>query len=152
MAKKLLVRRKGYHRKGFVIRRGGKLIRIPPTYVKPATYKIKDRGAPGRGKKVIKVRKGLLKAVGYSTKLSASARRTALRRAVAKYGAARVWRMLHAQVILRKRTQPKARRIFMRDRAYIRRVYHPDIARYARARWMHMSPTARAKAMPGGKI
>jgi len=36
------------HRKGFYIKRGGKRIYIPPT-----TFYIKDRGAKGRGKKVI---------------------------------------------------------------------------------------------------
>ena len=128
--RKLIVRRKGYRRKGFTIRRNGKLIRIPPAYIKPAVFKITDRGAPGRGKKIIKVKKGLLKAVGYSTKLSAKARHEALRKAIRRYGALKVFRMLHAQVVLRKRTQPKARRIFMQDRDYVKRLVYAKARRF----------------------
>ena len=46
--RKIVVKRKGYHRKGFYIHRNGKRIYIPPTHVKPTTYKTKDRGKPGR--------------------------------------------------------------------------------------------------------
>ena len=46
--RKIIVRRKGYHRRGFYIHRNRKRIWIPPTHVKPATYKAKDRGKPGK--------------------------------------------------------------------------------------------------------
>lgn len=48
MVRKITVHRKGYRR------RDG-------TYVRPATFKIRDRGRRGRGKKVIEVRKGIMK-------------------------------------------------------------------------------------------
>jgi len=123
-AKTLLVRRKGYYRKAYT-RKGG--IRVKATRVKPTTYRIKDRGKPGRGKKIIPIEPGKLKKLGYSTSKSAAARHKALDKAVKKYGASTVWHMLHAQVILRKRTQPSKRKIFKADREYIKNKYHPDI-------------------------
>jgi len=45
---KIIVRRKGYHRRGFHIHRNGKRIYISPTYIKPTTYKAKDRGKRGK--------------------------------------------------------------------------------------------------------
>jgi len=46
--KKIIVERKGYHRKGFYIHRDGKRIYIPPSYVKPTRYMMVDRGKPGK--------------------------------------------------------------------------------------------------------
>ena len=46
--RKIKVKRKGYHRKGFFIHRFGKRIHIKPTHVKATTYKAKDRGARGK--------------------------------------------------------------------------------------------------------
>lgn len=43
--KKLTVRREGYHRKGYTREDGTK---VSPAYVPPTTYKVEDRGKPGR--------------------------------------------------------------------------------------------------------
>lgn len=48
---KIVVHRRGYHRRGFYIHRHGKRIYIPPHYVPPTTYTMKDRGAPGKAPK-----------------------------------------------------------------------------------------------------
>jgi len=53
MAKKITVRRKGYKRKGYTARRGGKKIRVGAAKVKPSKFDIHDRGKPGRGRKVV---------------------------------------------------------------------------------------------------
>ena len=76
--------------------------------------------------RVIPIERGKLSKFGYSTKKSDRARHAALNRAVEKYGALSVYRMLNAQVILRKRTQPKARRIFEEDREWIAEQYRVD--------------------------
>ncbi len=155
--KRKTYRRKAYSRKAYTIHRNGKTIHIPatkvkPTYVPATTYKITDRGAPGRGKKLIRIKPGELIGVGYSTSKPARARRIALAKAVKKYGAARVWHMLHAQVILRKRTGGTAKAIFVRDRNWVKEHYGGPTPRAAIRKWKRMSPTARAKAMPGGRI
>jgi len=146
----LTVHRRGYHRKGYV--RKGK-IKVSPTYVPPAKFKIKDVGAVGRGKKVVKIaRKGALKKLGYSTGASEVARRRALSKAMRQFGEPTVFRMLQAQVVLRKRTQPEARRVFERDRDWVVEQMSPTqrlkMTAPARKEWMGMSPRARALAMP----
>jgi len=46
--RKITVHRKGYRRKGYTIHRNGKTIRIPPTTIKPTTYKMVDKGKKGK--------------------------------------------------------------------------------------------------------
>jgi hypothetical protein len=53
MAKKMTVRRKGYRRKAYTTKRGGKKVRVSAARVKPSTLKIRDRGKAGRGPKVV---------------------------------------------------------------------------------------------------
>jgi hypothetical protein len=53
MAKKITVRRKGYRRGAYTAKRGGKKIKVTKARVKPSTFKISDRGKPGRGPKVV---------------------------------------------------------------------------------------------------
>jgi len=103
-------------RRGFYIHRNGKRIYIPPT-----TYRIPDRGKRGRGKKVIPIREGKL--APYSIRLSARVRHRILARKIRKFGALSVYRALMAQVILRKRIQRKARRIFKADALWVKRRY-----------------------------
>jgi len=50
MVRRLRVHRKGYHRRGYTRKDG---VRVKACYVPPTTYYIKDRGAPGRGRKVL---------------------------------------------------------------------------------------------------
>ena len=143
-AKTYKIRRKGkvitVHRKAKVVKRKG------------YTYKRKDVGKPGKGPKLIKIKKGKLVKYGYSTKKPASARRRALAKAVKAYGAATVWRMLHAQVILRKRTQKKVRRKFEVDRDWVAKKYGGPVPKKAIRAWKRMPPAERARRMPGGRI
>lgn len=44
----LAIRRRGYKRKAYTYKRKGKTIHVKATYVKPTTYKAKDRGKPGK--------------------------------------------------------------------------------------------------------
>jgi len=101
--------------------RNGKII-----HRKAYTYEREDLGKPGKGPKVIPIEKGKLSEFGYSTKKSERARHAALNKAVEKYGALSVYRMLNTQIILRKRTQPKAREIFEADRDWIAQKYRMD--------------------------
>lgn len=54
---KLTIRRKGFKRKASTTKRGGgkkrKKAKVAKTQVKPSTFKISDRGKPGRGPKVV---------------------------------------------------------------------------------------------------
>ena len=92
-------------------------------HVKGYSYKKKDLGKPGKGKKVIPIEhEDALTKLGYSTKKSGKARHRALKKAARKYGGHTVWHMLHAQVVLRKNTQPRNRRIFRADRDWVKEV------------------------------
>lgn len=119
--------RKAYKRKAFTIERAGQRIHIPATevektHVPATTFKIRDIGAIGRGKKVIKeIRVGLLKREGYAIDKPTSERQEALRRADRKYGSISLFRKLQAQVVLRKRIQPRARKVFEQDRDFVKR-------------------------------
>lgn len=159
----LVVHRKGFHkrayeRKGYT-RKGGVKVspaKVKATYIPPTTYKIKDVGAVGRGKKVVVIkRKGALKQLGYSTSASATQRHRALMKAFKKYGKPTVFKMLQAQVVLRKRTQPKARTVFVADRNWVEKQMPKSMrlamTRPARQKWMSMSPMQRALAMPERK-
>lgn len=110
MVKMLVVRRKAYVKKSGV-------------RVKAATFKIRDRGAPGRGKKLFKVKKGKLGVLGYSTAATQSKRRTAIGKAVKKHGALSTFRSLNAQVLFRKRQRDSAKKVFKADRDYVKRKF-----------------------------
>jgi hypothetical protein len=115
---KLTVHRKGYHRKAYT-RKGG--IHVKAAHVPPSTFEITDRGLPGRGKKLISVKPGLLKKYGYSTHISAKARHKALEKADKAYGSTRLWKMLNAQVVYRKREPGHAEEVFKTDRDWVMR-------------------------------
>jgi len=132
------LKRRRRARMGYKKKAGGQYIRVrvkPTTYVRQGkvvihrrgyTYMRKDVGRPGRGPKLIPIEKGKLSRFGYSTKKSARARHAALNKAVKEYGALSVARMLQAQIILRKRTQPHVRRIFEEDRDWLEKKYRID--------------------------
>lgn len=124
------ISRKSYDRKSYTRKNG---IHVRHTRVKAGlkhprlagpnmTRCIKDRGAPGswtvkHGSRGIgKLRKGRLGAVGYSSKLPVAARYSALNRAVKKYGALAVYRMLNAIYVYSKRTNPKLSAMYKADR------------------------------------
>lgn len=145
--KKLTIHRKGYTRKAYTRKDG---TRVKATHVPPTTFKRKDVGAPGRGKKVIKVEPGKLTKYGYSTSKSAKERRRALKKAINAYGSTAVWRMLNAQVIFRKRTDGNKKK-FEADRDWVKEQYNPRLKpTKAIKKWKGMSPRERAKRMPGG--
>ena len=125
MVKTILVRKKGFHRRGYR-RKDGTYVK--PTTVKPSVFRIKDIGSPGRGKQLFKIkRKGALIGLGYGVRSSEADRRSSLRKAVKKYGALSVFKMLNTQVIFRKgaveRGRIENRRRFESDRDFIERNY-----------------------------
>lgn len=170
MAKTLTVHRKGYERKAHTrksfVKKDGTRVKgssVKKTRVPPTTFKIKDVGAPGRGPKVIKIKHpGRLSGVGYSIDDSAKERHESINKAVKRYGATWTWRALNAQVRFREKAGVKgeiprkgverAFRIFRADRNYVKKKYGGPKPTAAIKKWKKMSPKARAKAMPGGKI
>jgi hypothetical protein len=90
-------------------------------YVPPTTFRIKDRGAPGRGKKIIPIKKGKL--APYSTALPAKRRRAILKKKIRRYGATSVYRSLMAQVIFRKRARDHAKSAFKQDAEWVKKTY-----------------------------
>jgi len=137
--------------------------RIPATRVKRSKrFKIRDVGTKGRGKKIIKIkRKGALRRLGYSIKKSVSARKRILNKAVKRYGKAKVWRMLNAQVKLREMGgvagevfRPEVRatgKRFQADRNYITKKYGGIVPRQAIKVWKAMSPAERSRKMRAGR-
>ena len=144
---KITVHRKGYWRGLYTYRRGGKTIHVKRHYVPPTTFTVRDRGAKGKGPKVILIKKGALTKHGYSTKKSARARHAALKKAIKEYGALSVYRKLMAQVILRKRQRGGAKKVFQEDAEWVKRNFKVDgfgsqltpEAPYARKRSMYSS-------------
>lgn len=113
------IRRNAYTRKS----RSGKRVRVTARCVK-------DRGLPGKGYQgkgpgIGKLREGELSQFGYSgvSKLSEAQRHTALKKAVAAYGALSLWRKLNAVAVYTKHTSPGVSRIFKSDMAWIRSTY-----------------------------
>jgi hypothetical protein len=149
--KKLTVHRKAYHRKAYVKSSG---IHVKAAHVPSATFKVADIGAVGRGKKLFKVKKGLLTRFGYHTALPIEARRTALRKADRKYGTVRLWRMLNAQVLFRKRFADGSKETFLEDRNWVRaNLLNPTEARSmtrpAVRKWESMPHYRRVLARAG---
>ena len=88
------------------------------------------RGSPQYSRRRSRVRipieKGKLSKFGYSTSLPAEERRKALKKAVEEYGALNTFQKLNAMVIVRKRRQPKARRVFESDAEWIKDRFKVD--------------------------
>ncbi len=112
------------------------LVRVKPTTYKRKnktirrkgyTYRRRDVGKPGKGPKLIVIKKpGALRKHGYSIKKSRLARRKALTRAIEEYGALSVFRKLVAQYVFRKNYNPKAAKIFKADADWVRESYKVD--------------------------
>jgi hypothetical protein len=115
--------------KGYLVRRGGKTVRVFPkklnsTHVKQAC--IKDPGLPASlapGERIGPLRQGELKKYGYVYRLSDDVRHESLKKAVAAYGALSVYRKLDAVAKLSVHRLPSASRIFKRDREWVKRTY-----------------------------
>lgn len=83
-------------------------------------------GSPGRGgrrgtSKIGPLKKGELKAVGYSATAKASSRHRALTKAIKRYGPLSTYRKLNAVAVYTKRTAPKASKTFKADRNWVGR-------------------------------
>jgi hypothetical protein len=87
--------------------------------VKVAGACIKDRGLPGKGKRLFTLRKGTLSKYGYKTSFETGVRHAALRKAVSGESYATVVRKLNAVAILQKRTNPKVHNILRGDMAWV---------------------------------
>lgn len=86
---------------------------------------IKDRGAPGKGKKLFTLRRGTLGKYGYKTSFSDQVRRQALNRAVSGESYAAVVRKLNAVSILQRRTNPRVYKILRSDMEYLQKKHRP---------------------------
>lgn len=129
--------RKSYTRKfknatkklGFTVRRNHKVYTVRPraNSVHVPAACIKDRGLTGKGprdgKGIGPLRKGELIKYGYSYRLPDSQRRSALKKAVDRYGALSVYRKLDAVAKLSMRSAGDASKIFKMDRDWIRSNY-----------------------------
>jgi hypothetical protein len=107
---KMTIRRKGYTRRAFTARRGGKKIRIAKARVKPSMFRISDRGKRGRGPKVIPpLKKGALGGPGFFNRPSNEQKEIVFRRAK-KLGERKVVGELRALHVFLKRTDPQKSR------------------------------------------
>lgn len=107
---KLTVRRKGYARKAFTAKRGGKKVRVSKGRVKPSTFTIRDRGKPGRGPKVVPpLKEGALGGPGFFNRPNAEQKQIVFRRAK-KLGERKVVGELRALQVFFKTTQPQKSR------------------------------------------
>lgn len=101
------------HRRGYTRKEG--------TRVKGTTYRMKDRGKPGKGPKLFSVKKGKL--APYHTNMPAKLRHQILKRKIKKYGALSVFRSLNAQVVFRKREKSRAKEVFKKDRDWVKKNF-----------------------------
>jgi len=159
----LVVRRRGYYRGPYTYRRKGKLIRVRGHYVPPTTFRIPDRGAPGRGPKLIKVRKGAMtkKAIelGYieeGQRISdiPDSRIDDFALDLAKeVGPRRAFRMFLAQKVFRKRARDGFKDKMEIAMETIKKHYEKELApKEAIRAWKQMPPEERSRRMPGGRI
>lgn len=90
---------------------------------------IKDRGAPGRWQTVKgilgigKLKRGVLRSLGYDHSDRAITRHNALDKAVRRYGRNSTVRKLNAIATYTKRTIPSASRIYKTDMHYVQKKY-----------------------------
>lgn len=100
-------------RKAYITKKGSKV----------SAKCIKDRGLPGKGKRLFTLRRGMLGKYGYNTKISDRARRTALRKAVSGEEYATIVRRLNALSILQKNTNPRVYKILRSDMEWMKNTY-----------------------------
>lgn len=114
------VRAIGYTRKT----KSGKIVQVKPSAKSTVVESrcVKNTGKPGKGvpKPIGPLRKGELKKHGYSFRAGEDTRHTALRHAIADYGALGVFRKLDAVAKLTERTIPEAAKVYEKDRNWVR--------------------------------
>jgi hypothetical protein len=102
----LTVRKKGYKRKAYTARRGGKKVRVSRATIKPSTFKIRDRGKPGKGPKVVPpLAKGALGGPGFFSRPRGEQKQIVFRRAK-RMGERKVVGELRALQVFFKTTSP----------------------------------------------
>lgn len=105
----------------------GKEITIVPhkgsiTFVAPKC--VKDVGLPGKGLQTIgPLRQGELSKYGYGAMKPEAQRHEALKEAIQEYGGLGVWRKLNAVANLTERSIPKAHKIYVEDKDWVKRKY-----------------------------
>jgi len=116
-------------KEGFLVKHGNKTVRVYPksgTVLVKATCVV-DTGLPGKGPKNGKgigpLKQGELTKYGYNAHKSTADRYVALRKAIAAYGALRVFRKLNAVANLTLRTAPEAHAVFDADRKWVQKNY-----------------------------
>lgn len=110
MAKSVTVRRKGYKRKAYTAKRGGKKVRVSAARVKPSTFKIRDRGKPGRGPKLVPpLEEGALGGPGFFNRSKDEQEKIVFERAK-KMGEKKVVGELRALQVFFKTTSPQKSR------------------------------------------
>ncbi len=120
MAKTLLVRKKGYRRKAYTRRtRTGRRIRVKAARVPASRFKIRDRGALGRGPKVVpKLKVGTLGGKGFFSKPTA-VRRKRLAALAKRIGEKKVQGKLQAIAVFSKRVNPALAKKATADRRWV---------------------------------
>jgi len=102
-------------RSSYIRHSRGKTIRVPAS-------RIRDRGAVGKGPKVIpELKEGTL--LGYTASNPLKTRRRILKKVVKKVGALTTFRKLNAISTFTKRTSPKKSKTMKRDRNWIKKTY-----------------------------
>lgn len=118
--KKLRTDVRAHSRRGFTTRRG---VYRSKSWVDRHTRYVKDRGAKGRGKKIIKIKKeGTLGGAGFFSKSRATQERI-LRGAVNKFGERSVQGKLQAIAVFNKRVNPRLSREATRLRSWVAKTY-----------------------------
>src|SRR5215216_7870322 len=108
---KLTIRRKGHTREAFTAKRGGKKVKVAKGQVKGSTFKIGDRGKPGRGPKVVPpLEEGALGGPGFFDRSEAEQERIAFERARDVGEKKAVGELRALQVFFKKTDPEKSRR------------------------------------------
>jgi len=110
---KLTVHRKGYSRHAFARKSG---VHVKASHVGKSTFRIKDRGAKGRGTKLFHLKKGTL---GVHFKQGTATRHRREATLAHKYGEKKIVGKLRALQVLNKRTNPTMARKAKADAHYI---------------------------------
>lgn len=107
---KLTIHRKGYARKAYTAKRGGKTIHVKKSHVRPSTFKVSDRGKKGRGPKLVPpLEEGALGGPGFFHRSKEEQERTVFERAK-RLGEKKVVGELRALQVFFKRTDPQKSR------------------------------------------
>jgi hypothetical protein len=124
---KITVHREGYKRRGYTREDG---TRVAATYVPPATFKIEDRGAPGRGERVFEIKHpgemtAIAKKMGYEHVTDVPDRRLGelAERLHDEYGERSARGMIQAQINFRMRTRGPAWEKFRKLKEAFERRY-----------------------------